>query len=170
MNGEMFWTCVLSALLALLFLLIIILFLHLRALARRYKTFMTASDGFSLEKALWDLQSELAFLREELQKNRQVLADLQQKMQRALQAVGFVRFNAFSNTGGELSFSLAVLDGEAGGVVLSSIYGREESKIYAKPVSGGKPSYALSGEEEEAIRKAMLLLQGKTGIGGAAGR
>ncbi|HHX73368.1 MAG TPA: DUF4446 family protein [Firmicutes bacterium] len=170
MNDELLLSYAPSIATAFLFLFIIILFLRLRSLTRRYNAFMAGPDGCSLEKKLVDLQAELASLRADLQTATHMLAGLQQKMQQALQAVGFVRFNAFPNTGGELSFALAVLDGEAGGVVISSIFGRDEARIYAKPVSGGKSVYALSGEEEEAIRKAMQLLAGKTGAGKAAGR
>ncbi|NLM45757.1 MAG: DUF4446 family protein [Firmicutes bacterium] len=170
MNGEMFMIYALGAATVFLFVLIIILFLHIRALNRRYKAFMSTSDGFSLEKALLHLQAEFAVMRKTMQTNGQALADLQEKMQRSLQAVGFVRFNAFPHSGGELSFALALLDSEASGVVISSIYGREESRMFAKPVSGGKSPYALSSEEEEAIRRAMHFLQKKTNGSGSAKR
>ena len=71
-----------------------------------------------------------------------------------LQRVGFVRFDAFDDVGGEQSFALALLDGNGSGLVLSSIYSRRESRIYAKQVSAGNASHTLSREEEEAIRQA----------------
>ena len=73
----------------------------------------------------------------------------------SVQHVGLVRFNAFSNTGSDLSFAVALLDHHGDGVVLSSIYGRNESHAYAKPVSKGVSSYNLSDEEREAINKAL---------------
>jgi len=71
-----------------------------------------------------------------------------------LQKVGFVRFDAFDDVGGEQSFALALLDTNDSGLVVSSIYSRRESRIYAKQVSAGNASHTLSSEEEEAIRQA----------------
>ena len=80
---------------------------------------------------------------------------LDNDLERCIQKVGIVRYNAFRDTGSNLSFSLALLDEHNNGVVLNGVYSREASNIYAKPVEKGKSSYALSDEEAEAIQKAM---------------
>lgn len=80
---------------------------------------------------------------------------LQDAVARAVQLVGIVRFDAFEDLGGMLSFAVAMLDREGSGVVLSSINGRNETRIYAKPVEHGGSRINLSGEEEEAIRRAL---------------
>jgi hypothetical protein len=72
-----------------------------------------------------------------------------------VQGVGVVRFDAFEDMGGHLSFSAALLDGHGDGVVLTSINGRQETRIYAKPVVGGTSQHNLSEEEQEAIRRAL---------------
>ena len=69
--------------------------------------------------------------------------------------VALVRFDAFEDVGGRLSFSCALLDDHGTGVVLTSINGRQETRVYAKPVTMGSSSYNLSTEEAEAIREAM---------------
>ena len=69
--------------------------------------------------------------------------------------VALLRFDAFEDVGGRLSFSCALLDEHGTGVVLTSINGRQETRVYAKPVSEGHSSYNLSTEEAEAIRQAM---------------
>src|SRR5439155_260103 len=69
--------------------------------------------------------------------------------------VALLRYDAFEDVGGRLSFSCAMLDAHGDGVVLTSINGRQETRVYAKLVSGGRSSYNLSGEEEEAIRQAL---------------
>jgi hypothetical protein len=69
--------------------------------------------------------------------------------------VALLRFDAFEDVGGRLSFSCALLDEHGSGVVLTSINGRQETRVYAKPVAGGASSYNLSTEEAEAIRQAM---------------
>lgn len=91
---------------------------------------------------------EMAGLREETMA-------LQDAVARAVQRIGLVRFDAFEDLGGMLSFAVAMLDQEGSGVVLSSINGRNETRIYAKPIEHGASRINLSGEEEEAIRRAL---------------
>ena len=83
------------------------------------------------------------------------LAELREAMGHAVQRVGLVRFDAFDDMGGKLSFAAAMLDGEGSGLVLSSINGRTETRIYAKPVDRGGSEFNLSDEEREAIRRAL---------------
>jgi hypothetical protein len=71
-----------------------------------------------------------------------------------LPRVGFVRFNAFSDVGSDLSYALALLNRDGDGVVLSSIYSREETRTYGKAVTGFKPAQDPSSEEVAAIEKA----------------
>ena len=73
----------------------------------------------------------------------------------AIQKFGMVRYNAFEEMGGNLSFSLALLDDHGDGVVLTSISGRTEARIYAKPIKNLESSHNLSDEEREAISSAV---------------
>lgn len=73
----------------------------------------------------------------------------------SVRRVALLRFDAFEDVGGRLSFSCAMLDDHGTGVVLTSINGRQETRVYAKPVAGATSTYNLSLEEEEAIRQAM---------------
>jgi hypothetical protein len=75
-------------------------------------------------------------------------------IQGAVRNVGLVRYDAFEDVGGRLSFSCALLDDRGTGVVMTSINGRHDTRVYAKPVSEGHSPYSLSIEEEEAIRQA----------------
>jgi hypothetical protein len=72
----------------------------------------------------------------------------------ALRHVGVVRYDAFGDMGGRLSFSAAVFDAQGDGFVLTSINGRSETRTYAKPLVGLKSEHTLSPEEEQAIREA----------------
>jgi hypothetical protein len=117
-----------------------------RALRGRPSAQRGQPAGRSKEPELYAL--ELAGLREE------TLA-LHDAVARAVQRVGLVRFDAFEDLGGMLSFAVAMLDKEGSGVVLSSINGRNETRIYAKPIEHGASRINLSGEEEEAIRRAL---------------
>ncbi len=73
----------------------------------------------------------------------------------SIRNVGVVRFDAFEDMGGRLSFSAALLDGRGDGVVITSINGRQESRSYAKPVAHGESVHNLSDEEQQAIREAL---------------
>ncbi len=69
--------------------------------------------------------------------------------------ISLLRYDAFEDVGGRLSFSCAMLDDHGTGVVLTSINGRQETRVYAKPIAEGNSTYNLSVEESEAIRQAM---------------
>ena len=72
-----------------------------------------------------------------------------------IQKVGLVRYNPFSDAGGDQSFALALLDGRRNGVVISSLYGREMNRVYAKRIEGGASKYPLTDEEKEALHNAQ---------------
>lgn len=76
-------------------------------------------------------------------------------MRGSVQHVGVVRYDAFEDMGGHLSFSTALLNGGGDGVVITSINGRADTRCYAKTVKGGQSDHNLSEEEEEAIRQAL---------------
>ncbi|MFH1737309.1 MAG: DUF4446 family protein [Actinomycetota bacterium] len=73
----------------------------------------------------------------------------------AVQRIGLVRYDAFRDMGGELSFALALLDERGDGVVVSTITGRQDNRTYVKQVKGGQTDVSSSAEEDEAIKQAM---------------
>ena len=81
--------------------------------------------------------------------------ELQDKSKYAFQKIGIVRFNPFTNMGGNQSFVIALLDDKNSGFVLSSLFIKENNRIYAKPIKEGKCDYPLSKEEGEAIERAI---------------
>ena len=87
--------------------------------------------------------------------------NIESTMTGCIQKIGMVRYSAFTDTGSDLSFALALLDDENNGVMLNGIYSREMSNIYAKPIEKGKSSYTLSKEEEEALKKAINYKKGE---------
>ena len=80
---------------------------------------------------------------------------LTELLQGTISHVGVVRFDAFEDMGGRLSFSAALLDGHGNGIVITSINGRQDTRCYAKEVRGGVSAHNLSGEEQQAIRDAL---------------
>jgi hypothetical protein len=79
----------------------------------------------------------------------------QTQIEGSVRNVALLRYDAFEDVGGRLSFSCALLDEQGNGVVLTSINGRQETRVYAKPVTLGTSSHNLSLEEEESIRRAL---------------
>lgn len=75
-------------------------------------------------------------------------------MPSVIRHVGLVRFSPFHDTGGDQSFSLAMMDGKQDGVILTALHSRTDSRLYAKPIQGGESPYALTPEEMEAIDRA----------------
>ena len=121
---------------------------------KRYEKLMTGMEGANLEQLLENHISEVRQLRGQVAQLTQQVEELTAVSRVCVQKVGVVRFRAFEDTGSDLSFAVALLDSEDNGVVLSSLFGRTESRVYAKPVEHGASSYLLSTEENEALSKA----------------
>lgn len=136
-------------------IIVLILFCLEKAKLKKYRYLLAGSDGKNLEGLLLNISEQACIIQnkmgqlEERMSTNQVLANAH------IQKLGFVRFQAFQNTGGDQSFALALLDGSGNGIVISSIFGREESRVYCKPVQMGVSSYPISAEEKEAIEKAV---------------
>jgi hypothetical protein len=81
--------------------------------------------------------------------------ELEASSRLALRKVGVVRFNPFQDSGGDQSFAIAILDQSGTGILISSLHGRAETRIFAKQVTEGRSTHALSDEEQQAIRAAL---------------
>jgi len=101
-------------------------------------------------------------LEKDFGKISQDLEILKRENQLSVKRVGMVRFNPFREVGGDQSFSLALLDDDNSGVVITSLYIREGNRVYGKPIKEGKSEYSLSSEEKEALLKATKNDQRKT--------
>jgi len=128
---------------------------RLDRMLREYRALMTGTEGGNLEEILRDHIAQVQRTTAEVDDLAQLSQQMESALGRSLQRVGVVRFNPFPDTGGDQSFAIALLDGHGDGIVISSLYGRTESRVYAKPVEGGESAYALSAEEREAIRRAL---------------
>ncbi len=128
-------------------------------LIRIFKTFNRLTKGVS-EK---DLKGVLDEVIAAINKGNKGIVDLEQRLEQLrtedknnLQKLGFVRYNPFSDTGGDQSFVLALLDGNNNGFVVTSLHSRESTRIFAKPVMAGKETgYEFSKEEIQAIMEAQ---------------
>lgn len=96
----------------------------------------------------------MSLLRDQVERQQGELESLRSDVAASLRHVAVVRFDAFGDMGGRLSFSAALLDDAGDGVVLTSIHGRGETRTYAKGLTGGRSEQALSPEEEHAVAAA----------------
>jgi len=132
--------------------IILVFCLWLLTLELRLRKFFKGEDGKNLEKALSDLIKKSDKLERRMEISEGRIEHIEQKLKNCLRKTKVVRFNPFKDAGGNQSFSMAWLDEEKNGIVLSSLYGREINRIYAKPIEKGKSQYQLSEEEKEAIK------------------
>jgi len=155
MNNLMYLTGGLGVLVVIMYAIIINLWMNVSYMKKRYRKMMTGVDGQNLERMLIGHIEETQKVVEE---NKRIDAEnkaISALLQKALTRVGVVRFRAFEDMGSDLSYAVALLDAENNGVILSSIFGREDSRSYVKPIEGGKSTYTLTDEEQQALQKAM---------------
>lgn len=126
-----------------------------RRLETRYRVLLGDAEGKDAETLLLSYIARTDALGTQLEQTQSELADLRSECQRHVQKVGILRYNAFDDVGGEQSFSVALLDANATGVVVSGLCGREETRVYAKPVRAGRSTHNLSDEEITAIARAI---------------
>ena len=133
-----------------LIILYILNSIKLRKLRANYSEFMTKlGRGNNIDEMLQRYVENV----EEIKKEN--AEKLDEDSRENLKKIGLIRYNAYKDTGSNLSFALAILNENDTGIVLNGIYGRDTSNIYAKPVINGKSEYALSKEEEQAINQVI---------------
>jgi Protein of unknown function (DUF4446) len=108
----------------------------------------------SLQAALEREVERLDALARQVDDVSQRLPPVEQRSMAAVQRVGIVRFNPYGDTGGQQSFSVAMLDGEQTGFVISSLHSRQQTRVYLKQISQGQSDTPLSDEESQALRQA----------------
>jgi len=131
-----------------------------RDLRMRLEALADREPGRDLSLPLSQLTGRLEGTEETVEALKARLDELSTYLNRSIQGVGLVRFQAFADVGGDQSFALALVDGEGNGLVISSLYAREGTRIYAKPLQQWQSPYSLSFEEEEAIRQAQKQVAG----------
>jgi len=107
-----------------------------------------------LPKDVKEVLDKFGKLEERFERLSSDLNKLKEEDKLSVQRVGIVRFNPFSESGGDQSFSIALLNGKNDGIVITSLYARGENRVYGKPIKDGKSEYQLSEEEKTAIAKA----------------
>jgi hypothetical protein len=116
-----------------------------------YRSILHESTGTSLGAALDAQTSRVESMQQRLAELDGRYAQLETRSRGSLQHVGLVRFNPFEDTGSDQSFAIALLDDERSGIVVSSLHGRDGTRIFAKPIQAGQATHPLSAEEQKAL-------------------
>lgn len=138
-------------------ILIFLLVFNLSAtssLKDKYKKLTKGMTGKNIESILFDHMERIENVSKEFEGYNSKLNILDNKLSFGIQKVGFIRYSAFSDVGSDLSYSVALLDQNDNGFILTGIHGRSESYSYAKSVKNGVSNYHLSTEEEQALERA----------------
>jgi Protein of unknown function (DUF4446) len=131
--------------------------LNLRSFNRLRESFFGQSGHGNLEDVINSLVKSYHDLEQRQTALEQHQAQLKTNFNLAVQKVGVVRFNPFAGSGGNFSFSIALLDGRNTGVVITSMHGREQNRIYTKKIQEGGSETVLTEEEQQAINRAADL-------------
>lgn len=146
------------------FLLIFIIFLFivtintrkkLKQLTRNYTDFMRGKDAESMEEAILRKFAEVDNLEEKDKQKQQKIEELYEKLKGVYQKMGIVKYDAFHEMGGKLSFSIAILDEENSGYVMNSMHSQEGCYTYIKEIIKGKSFITLGEEEKQALEQAI---------------
>ncbi len=146
---------VLAVLVLIFIILMIVQICKTSKLKKRLDKFLLGKDGLSLEQDMIGLFEDNKFLRNNVEKNKRDIRDLYKRMESAFQKMGLVKYDAFHQMGGQLSFCLALLDEKNNGFILNSVHSTEGCYFYTKEIKNGECSLSLGAEESEALGIAM---------------
>lgn len=146
----------------LLFMLIILMFLlyvnvnmKYNRLKSSYSSFMRGRDGKNLEQSILEKFDELDEIADICKKNLADIKEISQGIKGTYQKVGIVKYDAFNEMGGKLSFALTLLDGNDSGWIINAMHSREGCYTYIKEIVRGESYIELSGEEAESLEQAI---------------
>ena len=134
---------------------IAVLLIWLIRLEHRLHKLAKGAKGESLEGVITSLHKKVAELASHRGQIDGHLQNLEKSVKKSIQGIETVRFNPFKDQGGNQSFSTAILSADGDGVVITGLYSRDKSSIYAKPVKQGQSEYELTIEEKQVINSAV---------------
>jgi hypothetical protein len=145
-------------LIVLLLVLVLLLALQIskaNRMKRRLDRFVLGRDGKSLEEEIAQLFEDNKLLKESTVKNRKDIRNLYKNMEKTFQKMGIVKYDAFQQMGGQLSFSLVLLDEKNNGFIINSVHSTDGCYSYTKEIKNGQSPLFLGKEEAEALAIAM---------------
>ena len=144
-----------AAVLLIILIMLIVLTVKYTKVKKRYDKFMRGKNAASLEDDMNGVFEDMKLLKNNVDKNRKDIRALYKNMGKTFQKLGIVKDDAFKQMGGQLSFSLALLDENDNGFILNSVHSSEGCYSYTKEVRNGTCSISLGEEEQQALDMAM---------------
>jgi hypothetical protein len=140
-----------------LFTLVVFIFVNIKlsAVIRRYNQLMSGMEGKNLEELLMSHIANVREVKADIDLLKDKVKELEQEGKLAIKKIYMKRYNAFPDIGSDLSFSVIFLNDHNTGVLITSIYARDENRIYLKPIVNGSCDYSLSPEEKEIVSRAI---------------
>lgn len=138
----------------IMFIMLMVNMAQISGLKKRYKIFMSGKDAKSLEGAFVEKLEQMDNLIKVSNVNAQNIDILSKKVRQTFQKVGLVKYDAFNEMGGKLSFSLALLNENEDGIILNAVHSREGCYTYMKDIIAGNAVVSLSEEEKAALESA----------------
>lgn len=142
-------------LIVVLFVLYVNVSLKYDRLKNNYASFMRGKDGKNLEESILTKFSELDGMAKIIKQNRADVKEMYRRTEHCIQKCGIVKYDAFNEMGGKLSFALALLDSSNTGWVMNAMHSREGCYTYVKEILKGESYVELSEEEAEALDRAI---------------
>lgn len=133
----------------------IVLIIELCKLKKRYNRFSQGRDGKSLEKEIGQMFEENRAIHDLAERNKKDIRAIYRKLEFAFQKVGLVKYDAFSQMGGKLSFALCLLNEKDNGFIINSIHGSDGGYVYLNEIKGGVSGSELGKEAEKALKIAL---------------
>ncbi|ERI90518.1 hypothetical protein HMPREF1982_03884 [Clostridiales bacterium oral taxon 876 str. F0540] len=144
-----------SAVLLILLIIIIVLLKSVSNLEKRYRKFMRGVNNKNLEELIIGYLDKIDEVKQDSERIAAAYNELDNRIKGCIQKTSITRYRAFDDVGSDLSFSIALLDDNNNGVIITGIYGRQESTTYAKPIDKGISRYDLSEEEQQVLDDVM---------------
>ena len=144
-----------AAVLLIILIMLIVLTVKYTKVKKRYDKFMRGKNAASLEDDMNGVFEDMKLLKNNVDKNRKDIRALYKNMGKTFQKLGIVKYDAFKQMGGQLSFSLALLDENDNGFILNSVHSSEGCYSYTKEIKNGTSPISLGAEEEQALNIAM---------------
>ena len=139
----------------ILFILVIIQMIQIGSLKKKYKKFMGGKDVKSLEKNIERIFDDNKYIKDISGENKKDIRTINKELEICFNKVGIVKYDAFKQMGGMLSFSIALLNEKNDGFILNSVHSTEGCYTYTKEVRMGECKLELSNEEKVALDQAM---------------
>jgi len=147
---------VMLVLIIILFVLYLKVSMNYNRLKNSYNTFMKGKDGKTLENSLKEKFDEVEAVLRVTKQNRQDIKEMSRILKRNFHKFGIVKYDAFNEMGGKLSFAIAMLDGNNSGWIINAMHSREGCYTYIKEIIKGESYIELAEEEAEALDKAIF--------------